>query len=117
MSLIDEISPIFVGARAIKLTLADPNVVINAFDIVQINIDYEATEPEGVTLPLELLVVAPSPANFKRTMFRRVRPSEFFFKPVEGGPHSVAFREVGHNNWVGAIVVQVQGDTTSTDNV
>ncbi len=112
MTILDELSPLFVGAAAIKLTLNDPNVALKAFDIVKIDVDFTATEPEQTTLPLELLVVAPTPENFRRTIFRRVTPTEIFFKPVEGGTHTVVLREVGHNNWRGAIEVDVQGDPT-----
>lgn len=100
----------FVGAAAFTLSLNDPNAIINAFDVVRVNIDYTAANPEGAVLPLELKVTSPSDENFQRTFFRRVLPDAIFFKPVEGGPHTVALREVGHNQWVGSITVDVQGD-------
>jgi len=110
VSILDEISPLYVAARAFNLELADPNATIKAFDVVEINIDYADAQPEGAKLPLELLVVAPTPENFRRTVFRRVIPSSIFFKPVEGGAHTVVLREVGHNAWRGSLVVDIEGD-------
>jgi hypothetical protein len=114
MNPLDEICPEYVGARAFALSLHDPSAAIRAFDVVQVDVDYAACEPEGPTLPLELLVVAPSPSNFRRTIYRRVLPAAIFVKPQQGGAHTIALREVGHNRWRGSLVIDVAGDEEST---
>ena len=106
---VDLIAPIFMGASAIRLSRAEPNVAPVPYLIERINIDYSETLPEGVRLPLELLVTPPSGSGFRRQIFRRFAPVALFIKPLEGGPHTVVLREVGHNYWRGSLVVQVDG--------
>jgi hypothetical protein len=110
MSIQDELAPEYMGARAIVLTLQDPNATFRAFDSIGIDIDYSAAQPEGVTLPLEMLVVSPTNENFVRRMFTRAIPTRLFFRPVEGGIHNVLLREVGHNAWRGSLVVTIEGE-------
>lgn len=109
-SIVDELSPIFVGASAFKLSLADPNATPATFVTVELAVDYTETEPEEPTLPLEMLIVGPSKESFGRKVFRRAIPDSLFFTPIEGGRHTIVLREVGHNYWRGALVVVVEGD-------
>ena len=107
----DELSPMYVGARAIVLSLLDPLSSPRSRQYVGVAVDYSAAEPEGVCLPLELLITGPSTGSFRRRIFRRVLPTQFDFLPIEGGKHQLLLREVTHNRYVGALTVDVIGDT------
>lgn len=109
----DEICPGYVGTELITLTLAEPEVVPQAFQFVLVNVDYSAAdEVGGIVLPLELMVTAPALTNFDRTYFDLLQPSQIAFQPVEGGRHLVTLREVAHNRVYGNLLVEVAGDVT-----
>lgn len=113
MSQLDEICPDYVGSDKIKLSLA-PTVIppLNAFAIIDVNVDYSACDPQGIVLPLIFSVVSPSSANFVRRIIRASRPSAVSFVPREGGRHVVRVGELGHNHWFGVLVLDVVGETT-----
>jgi hypothetical protein len=108
MSLLDELSPRYIGEDRLTLALV-PGAEPRAFRSVEVTVDYSRAAPEGASLPLELTVKGPTSAGFVRRYFRRARPSALSFVPAEGGVHLVRLREVGHNRWVGLLEVQVSG--------
>jgi hypothetical protein len=113
MSILDEICPLTVKAEAISLQLANPLVPARAFRAIDIAASYTKTSPEGVRLPLELLITGPSPKSFQRHFFRRSVPSIVTFTPKEGGLFNVVLREVGHNLWTGSLSITVAGEQLS----
>jgi hypothetical protein len=108
--LIEEISPETIGEDRIVLQLTEASRSPRAFRAVEISVDYSACAPGGVVLPLELLIQAPSPSGFRRTVIRRSVPSSIAFIPREGGLHFVLLRERQHNRWLGKLRVPVAGD-------
>lgn len=110
---IDEISPRYYGEDRLRLTLSVPNQLLRAFEPVLISIDYSAALPEGIVLPLELTITAPSDVNSTRTVYRRFVPNEVAFTPREGGSHLVRIGELWHNGWWGRLVLPIDGDRLS----
>lgn len=111
---VEEISPATMGEDKILLSL-DPTILKpRALAPVLINVDYSACDPDGVVLPLELIVQAPSPVNIQRRLFTRIAPTSLSFIPKEGGTHGVMLRELGHNRWTGKLRIEVAGDLTPT---
>ncbi len=116
MAVVDDISPTYIGEDRIKLSLSPDTPNPKAFSPVQLDIDYGDADPEGgIVLPLELIVSAPSPANFRRDIIRRSLPSSIIIKPQEGGEHLVILRECGHNKFVGIFILAVAGDPTEEE--
>jgi hypothetical protein len=111
-SLLDEICPDYVGERRLVLAVASATATPRAFIPIDVSIDYSATAPAGIALPLELTIVSPSRSNFVRRYYRRGRPSSLTFVPKEGGRHFLRLAEVGHNRWWGALAIDVVGETT-----
>lgn len=108
---IDELSPDYMGAERIALTLDPSQTRVAALESVLVQVDYAKTLPEGVVLPLELVVQGPSAGSYQRRAFTRVAPRTLVFTPREGGPHLVLLREVAHNRWVGKLRLDVEGET------
>lgn len=106
--LIDELSPLSVGSERIALAPADPLTPARAFSPFSVAVDYALCDPEGVVLPLEMVVTSPSKST--RTLFRRVVPTELTIHPDEGGPWIVVLREHAHNLWWGRLAIDVDGD-------
>jgi len=107
---VDEISPRYYGEDRLRLTLASPNQILRAFHPVIVVIDYSAALPEGVVLPLEFTITAPSEVNSTRMVFRRFAPNELAFMPREGGVHLVRLAELWHNMWWGKLALEIAGD-------
>jgi hypothetical protein len=110
MGLLDDIAPSYYGEDRIRLTLTDPDQLLQAFTPVLITVDYSRCLPEGVVLPLEFTVTAPSTANAVRTVFRRFAVAGLAFTPREGGSHLVRLAEQFHNHWFGTLVLDITGD-------
>ncbi len=106
--LIDELSPLTVGAERIALRPADPDAMPRAFDVYVLVVDYALCEPEGVMLPLEVIVTSPS--DTQRTLHRFFAPTELSIFPDEGGRWLVTLREVAHNKWWGRYAFTAAGD-------
>lgn len=109
-SIIEDISPETIGEDLITLSLDPSTVSPRAFSSVLVNVDYSRCAPDGVVLPIEILVQAPTAGNVRRRVARRAVPLTIAFTPREGGLHGVTVREIGHNRWVGKLRVQVAGD-------
>jgi len=110
MSLLDEISPRYYGEDRFRLTLTDPDQALVAFGAVLISADYSAALPQGIMLPLEFTVTAPSSGNSTRKVFGRFPPTQLAFTPREGGSHLIRLAELYHNKWFGTLVVEIAGD-------
>lgn len=110
MSLIDDLSPTFVGEEALELALSAETPNPAAFGAVTLDVDYSGAGEAGTALPLELIVAAPTRAGYVHRYFRHQRPPSLTFFPVEGGEHLVLLREVGHNRYHGKLLVDVAGD-------
>ena len=113
MPTVDQMSPDYVGEDRITLSLDTSTSPARALSPVQINVDYALAEPQGASLPLELIVNGPT---YLRKLFRTVRPPFFVFIPELPGEHLVLLRETGHNRWVGRLLVEVVGDRFQTTN-
>lgn len=109
-SFLDEISPREVGEDRLRLQLTSPNQLLRAFEPILINVDYSRALPEGVVLPLELTVTAPSEVNSVRVVYPRFIPQQVAFTPREGGSHLVRVAELYHNQWWGKLVLEIAGD-------
>lgn len=108
--LIEEISPATIGEDKIVLALDPATLVPRALAPVLITVDVSACEPEGLVLPLELIIQAPSASGCRRHILRRLVPKSLSFIPKEGGLHGVVLRELVHNRWLGKLRVEVLGD-------
>jgi hypothetical protein len=104
-----ELCPDFCGEQRIALSLADVSVVPSAFRPILIAADYFECAPEGIELPLELLIQAPSQVNCERRIFDTTAPTSITFTPREGGAHGMVLREIGHNRWNGVLRIDVAG--------
>lgn len=108
--LIEELAPETIGEDLITLTLNQLTLAPRAFSPVIVDVDYARTLPDGVVLPLELVIQAPSPSGYIRRIIRRLAPADITFTPREGGTHLVMLRELWHNRWLGKLRVPVAGD-------
>lgn len=107
---IDDFSPAYIGEDKIVLSLDASTPTPKVFTSVQVAIDYSSAEPEGVVLPLELIIQGPTEASFVEKTYRKFRPDSISFKPIAAGEHLVLLREVAHNRWVGRLRIEVVGD-------
>lgn len=112
---IDEISPADIGEDKLVLQLADPSATIQIFIPFEICVNYDATEPEGVVLPLELVIRGPRPGQETRRKFTRSRPERLLVTPTTRGQHFVLLRELFHNRWQGRMTVEVIGEDLQTE--
>lgn len=112
-AFLDEISPRYYGEDRLRLTLTDPNQQLAAFVPVLITVDYSRALPEGIVLPLEFAVSAPSAVNSTRKAYRRFAPNELAFTPREGGSYLVRLGELWHNMYWGRLVLEIAGDRLS----
>jgi hypothetical protein len=112
MAVVDEVSPVTYGQDRILLTLNQETPLVRAFGACLINVDYAATLPAGVVLPLVFTVTSSAgAATYQRKVFRRLAPSVLSFIPREGGPHLVRLAEAHHNRWFGSLTIDVDGST------
>lgn len=110
MSIAEELSPSTYGEDRFDLTLSSetPNPI--ALSPVIVLVSYERADPEGVVLPLELTITGPSGrATFQRRFFRRLKPIEISFRPIEGGSTLIRVAELFHNRWFGKLVLDIAG--------
>lgn len=110
MTLVDDIAPRYYGEDRLRLTLSNPHQRLSAFVPVLITVNYAAALPEGIVLPLEFTVTAPTPSNSLRKFFKYLAPNQLAFTPREGGSHLVRLAESFHNRWFGALVLEIGGD-------
>lgn len=111
---IDQISPPYVGEDRLTLKLANPNQKPLARQPIQVDVDFSATNPEGVVLPMELVLQGPNPPDHKRRVFTRDVPTSFVLVPEVKGPHFILFHELGHNRWQGRLQIEVDGEELDT---
>ena len=116
-NIIDEICPTYVGEQRIRMLANENSLRPRAFVALTIDVDYSACLPQGVVLPLELTIVAPTAQNFRRLVYTRAAPSQISFQPREGGKHVIRLGEVGHNRWFGYIEIEVAGEPATRDTV
>lgn len=107
---IDEIVPPSVGEERIRLQLAVNSGQLLAHVPFQIDVDYSRSLPEGITLPLELIVQGPNAGQYERRLFTRARPSSLLVTPRSGGRHFILLRELFHMHWQGQLFVDVEGE-------
>lgn len=111
--LLEEISPETIGEDRIDLQLDDGNLQPRAGQTIVVNIDYSRCAPDGIRLPLELVVQTPSVTGIVQRFFTRTRPTSISFRAREGGAYLVMVREVAHNRWFGRLGVQVAGESAT----
>lgn len=107
---LDEISPDYIGAERIGLSLASATAAPKAFAGVEVLVDYSGCLPDGVVPPLLFSVLAPTRDNYEERIIRRHAPGSLLFVPREGGRHTVRIGELFHHRWFGTLDVDVQGD-------
>lgn len=107
---LDEISPDYIGAERLALSLSTATSSPKAFDGVEVLVDYSACLPDGVVPPLLFSVLPPTRKNYEERIIRRHAPSSLLFVPREGGVHLVRLGELFHHRWFGTLEVTVQGD-------
>ena len=114
--IIDLVSPINVGIDKFVLSIDEASLPLYSYKLVTINIDYSAAEPEGIKLPI-IIVVQPAfgdGTGYIRRVFSRAAPSSFsFYASVGAGNYLIVVKELGHNQWQGRLVVSVAGDDYS----
>lgn len=108
-SLVNEISPNYLGQPRIDLALEDPITTPRAQRQVAISVSFDRCDPQGVCPPLQMLVQGPSADSFIRRTFYEV-PDRLTFTPREGGAHSVTLREAHHNHWWGNCTFVATGE-------
>lgn len=118
-SVIDTISPLYIGDQKISIEVDSSCKPLMAFKRIIINIDYSDALPEGVILPLELIVQpgfgGGGEANgYKRKVFRRTAPESYTFTVPSSGDYLVVVREIFHNQWRGSQIITVGGDPVSS---
>jgi hypothetical protein len=106
---IDELCPDYVGDERITLNLRALEIprVGQTVDVVAA---YTKAAPEGVLLPLELLIVGPTEAANQFRIYRRFAPPLIVWIPRATGRHVVTLRERYHNRWFGSLEVSVLGN-------
>lgn len=116
-TLLDSLSPIGIGADKIVIT-KDQSSLLQAFHPVILNFDYSACYPDGVVLPIEI-VVQPGfgpggpGCGFRSKIFRRSAPTSYSFTPPSSGQYLVVIKELFHNYWQGRIRLEIAGDSLS----
>ncbi len=110
MALLDDISPSYYGEDRIRVTLSNPDQLLQAFTPVLITVDVSRCLPEGIVLPLEFTVTTPDNELAVRTVFSRFTPSDLVFVPKQGGSFLVRVAEQFHNLWWGRLVLEIAGD-------
>ncbi len=118
-ALIDIISPTFLGESCIKVSVDPSCEPLMAFRPVMVDFDYAGAAPEGIALPLELIVqpalsAAADAGGYHRKVFNRHPPTSYTFAVPSAGDYLVLIREVAHNQWQGRLVITVGGDRLST---
>lgn len=104
---LDDISPRYIGEAKFTLTAATDRPRAGAPVIV--DIDY-GSDARGIELPLECVVQGTADGSYWRQMFDLFAPPSVAFTPIEGGPHVVMVRELGHNRWWGRLEIDVAGE-------
>ena len=114
MASVDEISPPYVGEDKLVLALADPQASILANVPFQVDVDYSAAEPNGLELPMVLILQAPDGSETVNRKFSRSFPSSLLLKATMRGQHFILLRELYHNRWQGRLIVDVEGEDLQT---
>jgi hypothetical protein len=104
----DELSPGYIGEDRIVLSLQFGSKTA-AFSPLTLLVNYDDCAPDGVVLPLEMIVRGPGESSYQRRVYTRTRPPSIVIKPREGGIHCIVLREVAHNRWWGKLNVTIQG--------
>lgn len=107
---LDEISPDYIGAERIGLSLASATAKPRAFSGVEVLVDVSACLPDGLSPPLLFSVLSPTRKNYEERVIRRKPPASLLFVPREGGLHTVRLGELFHHRWFGTLQVHVEGD-------
>lgn len=107
---IDEICPSTVGLQKIVLQLSETDVQLLAHVPFQVDVDYSGADPEGISLPLELVMQGPIAGQRIRRLFTHSKPSRLLLTPITGGRHFILLRERFHNRWQGQLYIDVLGE-------
>lgn len=107
---LDELAPDYLQDARIRLTPSDPISRPQARKPTTILVDAAACLPQGLMLPIEILVTGPSKKSFIRKVDSRFVRTSFTFTPREGGRFTIVLREVAHNLWWGTLDLDVSGD-------
>lgn len=95
-----------VGRKLLNVQLK-ASVTPRAFVPIDMVLDASDAEPDGVRLPLEIIISGPSKTQ-RRTLNRYI-PECLTATPQEVGEHVIVVRETGHNHAYGLLKLQVMG--------
>lgn len=118
-ALIDTVSPNYLGEARIGVSVNSACEPLMTFKRVIMDFEYGDASPEGVVLPLELIV---QPAfggggvanGYRRVVYRKTAPESASFTVPSAGDYLILLREMAHNQWHGKLVITVGGDPVST---
>lgn len=103
----EQVCPSYVQEPRLTLALREPLARPRALVPVDLVVGYAGAGAWAVQLPLELLVVAPTPEASERRVLGRFAPRHLAFIPRTGGTFLVVLRECNHNRWWAAIRLAV----------
>ncbi len=112
---LDRVAPANVGEDRITIDIDEDSFLAGNLVVLRpitMRFGYAATLPEGVILPIEVMIQPKfgDGAGFIRDVFKRVAPTSFTFKPTLAGEYLILVRERFHNKWQGRKTVLVNGD-------
>lgn len=106
-----ELFPDSFGAKVINLIPFDPTQRARAFDPYPLTLSVRSPhDVVGLIPPLEVIVASPSGLHERQELTEI--PIAISVIPSEGGRHRVTVREVAHNRWYGATVIDAEGERT-----
>lgn len=108
-SLVEQISPAYIGAARIDLSLESPLEQARARRQIAITVGTDRCAPQGATPPFRMSVQGPSESSYYERYYTTI-PSRIAFTPSEGGIHSVTLAELYHNRWFGNLTLTVDGE-------
>jgi hypothetical protein len=112
---LDLISPTYIGQDKIGITIDPASLPVLSGGIITLAFDYSDALPEGVVLPLKLIVqpaFGDGTGYFEKT-FRRSVPTSYAFTVLGAGRYLAVLKELGHNSWQGRLLIDVAGEKFS----
>lgn len=103
----EEFAPDSMRTKTIGVALRDDPPVLRVGVPVTVDFDYSRSTAQ---LPLRVTVQSgTSKESASEQVFSRVRPGEFTFTPVEGGPHYIRIGELFHQREFGSLHLTIDG--------
>jgi len=117
---LDILSPTYVKADRITLTVDEGSEPLQPFKPITINIDYGDADPSGIACPIETILQpggskGGAAYGYRYKVHRRTPPDSWTFTVPSAGTYLVLVREIHHNRWQGRLVITVEGDAFGDD--